>query len=52
MPVSMLIVMQPLKPSAVACSYGRIDPQHVAYDKYRRLLRRSVTDEFVKFISV
>jgi transcriptional regulator with XRE-family HTH domain len=51
-PVSMPIVMQPLKSDAVACSYGRIDPQHADYDRVRRLLRRSVTDEFVKFISV
>jgi hypothetical protein len=27
-PVSMPLVMQPLKPDGLACSYGRIDPQH------------------------
>jgi transcriptional regulator with XRE-family HTH domain len=51
-PVSMPLVMQPLKLEAVRRSYGRIDPQHADYDRYRRLLRRSVTDEFVKFISI
>jgi hypothetical protein len=51
-PVSMPLVMQPLKADAAPASYGRIDPQHTDYDRYRRLLRRSVTDEFVKFISV
>jgi transcriptional regulator with XRE-family HTH domain len=50
-PVSMPLALQPLNGSATA-SYGRIDPQHPDYDRYRRLLRKSVTDEFVKFISV
>jgi transcriptional regulator with XRE-family HTH domain len=51
-PVSMPLVMQPLKPDAAPYGYGRIDPQHADYDRVRRLLRRSVTDEFVKFISI
>jgi transcriptional regulator with XRE-family HTH domain len=50
-PVSMPLAMTPLKAGA-PCSYGRIAPQHADYDRYRRLLRRSVTDEFVKFIPV
>jgi transcriptional regulator with XRE-family HTH domain len=52
LPVSMPIMMQPLRSDSPAASYGRITPQHADYDRYRRLLRRSVTDEFVKFISV
>jgi transcriptional regulator with XRE-family HTH domain len=50
-PVSMPLVLHPLKADATA-SYGRIEPSHADHDRYRRLLRKSITNEFVKFITV
>lgn len=50
-PVSMPVVLQPLRPADRAPAFGRIAQGHPSHGAYGALLRRTVADHFAQFIT-